>query len=101
MSASGDAQPSVSAVTSTVELGYRIRRCRARFVFDPHATVQHFASPGLTAWPGAADEHRRHDVIMGRDERHDPRSTVAAECSRRQWRGRIPARGAVGRPAAT
>ena len=81
-----------------VELGYRLHDRRARFVFDPRATVQHFASRSLDAWQRTPYQYGRYDVIMGRDKRYDTLSTAARDFSRRHWLGRCLARLTVGRP---
>ena len=81
-----------------VELGYRLHNGRARFVFDPHATVQHFASRSFAAWQRTPYQYGRYDVIMGRDKRYDTLAAAAAHFPRRHWLGRLLARVAVGRP---
>ncbi len=80
-----------------VELGYRLRDRRARFVFDPEAAVEHFASRSLAAWQRTPYQYGRYDVIMGRDKHYDTLENAAADFSRRHWLGRLLARVAVGR----
>src|SRR5262245_50877569 len=81
-----------------VELGYRLRDRHARFVFDPRATVEHFASRSLEAWQRIPYQYGRYDVIMGRDKHYDTLSSAAHDFSRRHWLGRCLARLAAGRP---
>jgi GT2 family glycosyltransferase len=81
-----------------VELGYRLRECGARFVFDPHAAVRHFASRSFAAWRRTPYQYGRYDVIMHRDKRHGTLRTAAGDFHRRHWLGRLLARLAVGRP---
>ncbi|HXJ82116.1 MAG TPA: glycosyltransferase [Candidatus Methylomirabilis sp.] len=81
-----------------VELAYRLRDRRARFVFDPSATVEHFASRTLASWQRIPYQYGRYDVIMDRDKRHDTLSMAARDFSSRHWLGRLLARVAVGRP---
>ena len=80
-----------------VELGYRLHDRGARFVFDPHATVQHFASRSFAAWQRMPYQYGRYDVIMGRDKRYDTLAAAATYFPRRHWLGRLLARVAVGR----
>ena len=81
-----------------VELGYRLQEHGARFVFDPHAVVRHFASRSFAAWRRTPYQYGRYDVIMHRDKQHGTLRTAAGDFHRRHWLGRLLARLAAGRP---
>jgi len=81
-----------------VELGYRLRERGARFIFDPHAAVRHFASRSFAAWRRTPYQYGRYDVIMDRDKHHGTLRAAGDDFHRRHWLGRLLARVAVGRP---
>jgi GT2 family glycosyltransferase len=87
----------VFARAEDVELGYRLRERGARFVFDPHAAVRHFASRSFAAWRRTPYQYGRYDVIMDRDKHHGTLRTAAGDFHRRHWLALL-ARLAVGRP---
>jgi GT2 family glycosyltransferase len=82
-----------------VELGYRLQQRGARFVFDQHAVVRHFASRSFAAWRRTPYQYGRYDVIMDRDKRHGTLGSAALDFDRRHRLSRLLARVAVGRPA--
>ena len=51
-----------------VELGYRLRDAGARFVFNPHADVMHYAARSFDAWLRTPHQYGRYDVAMARDK---------------------------------
>jgi GT2 family glycosyltransferase len=81
-----------------VELAYRLHQGGARFVFEPHAVVHHFASRSFAAWRSIPYQYGRYDVIMHRDKHHATLRSAADDFERRHWLGRLVARVAAGRP---
>jgi GT2 family glycosyltransferase len=54
-----------------VELGYRLRDAGSRFVFNPEAPVQHYASRTFESWSRTPYLYGRYDVVMHRDKGHE------------------------------
>ncbi len=51
-----------------VELAYRLADRGARFVFDPRASVLHYAARTFDAWCRTPYQYGRYDVVMERDK---------------------------------
>jgi GT2 family glycosyltransferase len=68
-----------------VELGYRLSRRGARFVFNPRAVVLHYPSRSFAAWCRTPYQYGRNDVRMERDKGH-----VALQVATREFQTRHP-----------
>jgi hypothetical protein len=75
-----------------VELGYRLRKLGARFIFNPSADVLHYASRSFTAWCRTPYQYGRYDVIMSREKGHEALPRALSE-----FRGRHPLNRALSR----
>ncbi|HEX2185335.1 MAG TPA: glycosyltransferase [Chloroflexota bacterium] len=81
-----------------VELAYRLRDRGARFVFNPHAQVLHYAARSFASWRRAAYLYGRYDVVMEREKGHEALRCAAEEFLRRRPLNRQLTRLCVGRP---
>lgn len=83
-----------------VELGYRLRRHGARFVFTPGADVLHYASRTFSAWCRTPHSYGRFDVIMSRDKGHEALELALRDFHLRHVLSRALSRATAGRPRA-
>jgi GT2 family glycosyltransferase len=81
-----------------VELGYRLRDAGARFIFNPHADVMHYASRTFAAWLRTPYLYGRYDVVMAHDKDQDTLLWATVEFHGRNPLTRALVRLAVGRP---
>jgi GT2 family glycosyltransferase len=80
-----------------VELGYRLRKLGARFVFNPSADVRHYASRTFAAWRRTPYQYGRYDVIMSREKGHEALPRALQEFSGRHPLNRAMSRAVTGR----
>jgi GT2 family glycosyltransferase len=81
-----------------VELGYRLRKLSARFIFTPAADVLHYASRTFAAWRRTPYQYGRYDVIMSRDKGHEAMQRALREFERRHPLNQALSRTLTGRP---
>jgi GT2 family glycosyltransferase len=81
-----------------VELGYRLARRGARFVFDPTADVLHYAARTFASWRRTPYQYGCYDALMAREQGRATVANATREFKQRNAVNRAAARVCVGRP---
>ena len=81
-----------------MELAWRMSRHGARFVFEPHAEVVHYAARPFDSWSRNAYQYGRYDVVMEREKSIPVFDLACHEFHDRRAVNRWLARLCVGRP---
>lgn len=79
-----------------VELGYRLEALGVHFVFEPAASVRHWARRSFRSWRAVPYRYGRADVAMHHDKGHPALQYALAEFHDRHPLSRVVARACVG-----
>jgi len=82
-----------------VELAFRLQDAGARFIFNPRAEIQHYATRSFTAWRQTPFQYGVYDVVMQREKSHHLLDRACEEFHRRHTLNQLMIRATLGRPS--